>query len=160
MSYIGNKQWIGENSAGEWDYENPQEMPASYFLTIHQFENTNERLGKHDIDALQHKYKGYFRDFEDEEEDGEGENEPGFLISVGDAVKVFLVLFVGITAAIVSLVVAVVLGYIACDYNLKRVTQIVKENTTSCEKIDGASYGDNDDADLSEKIHLAHNPDP
>merc|ERR1719445_528481 len=52
MSYIGNKQWIGENSAGEWDYRSTQEMPASYFLTVRQFKKTGQRLDETDIDKL------------------------------------------------------------------------------------------------------------
>merc|ERR1719464_1418636 len=52
MSYIGNKQWIGENSAGQWDYTSSQEMPASYFLTVKQFKKTGKRLGEADIAQL------------------------------------------------------------------------------------------------------------
>merc|ERR1719295_728365 len=52
MSYIGDKQWIGENSAGQWDYTDTQEMPASYFLTVRQFHKTGKRLSEADVAQL------------------------------------------------------------------------------------------------------------
>ena len=121
MSYIGNKQWIGENSAGHWDYGSTQEMPASYFLTVRQFKRTGKRLGEADIAQL----KKMLRKWTDTWDSQQKQMATGAqaLRVLGEAVQAFLIVFAGIVAAVVSFGVAVCVGYVAWDRTLKWAAQ-------------------------------------
>merc|ERR1719464_1018272 len=68
MSYIGNKQWIGENSAGQWDYTSSQEMPASYFLTVRQFKKTGKSLSEADVAKLKKTLRKYMDAWDSKQE--------------------------------------------------------------------------------------------
>ena len=130
MTYIGNKQWIGVDSSGNWDYANPQEMPASYFLTVHQFEETGNKLSSADIQQLKEKNKSFGDAFNGESEEEQStvyNHGMQTIYQIGKGIQIFLMLYFGIIVAIISFLSATYIGYKAWDYNLKRLAQVLQE---------------------------------
>ena len=165
MAYIGNKQWIAEDSSGNWDNSQTQYMPASYFLTIKQFEKTGTRLSGQERKDLRKTLK----DFGDEDdEDNENENESsnddgedtsegdgtGFLNTIGYGVKIFLLTWIGGCAGLISFSIAVYIGYYGWDYNLRKLSKLLKENAINMEHLDNEHYGYKH---RSEKVNMMAN---
>eukprot|EP01084_Bolivina_argentea_P029995 55643_1 len=145
MSYIGDKQWIGQGPDGQWDLEHVEEMPASRFLGIHQFEETGRKLSPKLLVELQERFKKY-RDIY-ESDDGENTynvyhpaHDTGFINAVGWAVKIFIMIFTGVSVGIVSFVSAAYAGYWMWDYNINRISQILKEKATTAEQMSLAKH--------------------
>ena len=111
MRYMGNKQWIGENSAGQWDYGSTQEMPASYFVTLRQFKSTGKRLGEADIAQLKKMLRKWTDTWDSKQTHSQGVAVGAQALRVlGEAVQAFLIMSFG---------VAVCLEYFALDFTLE-----------------------------------------
>eukprot|EP01083_Nonionella_stella_P262428 892377_1 len=113
MSYIGNKQWIGEDAQGQWDTSNIEYMPAASFANVHQFKMTGDKLPDAVKKQLETKDKSYY--------DTYGANSNGFINTIGQGVKIFLCVYIGIIVGVIAFAIAVYIGYYAWDYNLRKL---------------------------------------
>ena len=162
MSYIGNREWIGEDSSGHWDFTNAQQMPASYWLTVHEFEKTGQKLSKQEKDELKTKFKRFGdEDGEDDDDDSivgnpsVGDTKFGILNMIGRGIQIFIICFVGISVAFISFTISVYIGYYLWDYNLKKLSKILQTENKKYNdnKIINKNY--NYRRNKSEKIRFA-----
>lgn len=143
MTYIGNEQWMGQDSAGQWDSGSIQQMPASYFLTVTHFHKTGDRITPSEIGNLAKTIRGWGDAYKAGPE-GEGEGKGGddadsgeddidapngpnghfidhfgasrILYFVGRAIQIFLSLYFVLIAAAASFVISLLIGYTAFDW--------------------------------------------
>eukprot|EP00486_Rosalina_sp_Unknown_P014674 CAMPEP_0201580820 /NCGR_PEP_ID=MMETSP0190_2-20130828/56897_1 /ASSEMBLY_ACC=CAM_ASM_000263 /TAXON_ID=37353 /ORGANISM="Rosalina sp." /LENGTH=179 /DNA_ID=CAMNT_0048017631 /DNA_START=178 /DNA_END=714 /DNA_ORIENTATION=- len=151
MAYIGNRQWIAEDSAGNWNLAQTEYLPANYFLTVRQFEKTGKRLSKKERRDLRNTLKD-FGDADDEDNETQSSNDDGddtsegdikgtgFLNMIGKGVKIFLLVLIGICAAFISFCIAYYIGYYGWDYNLRKLSTLLKENAINMEHLEDNKY--------------------
>lgn len=166
MAYIGNKQWIAEDSSGNWDFSQTQYMPSTYFLTIKQFEKTGTRLSSKERKDLGKTLKDFGdQDDEDNEnnndsnDDGDDTSEgdmhgTGFLNSVGYGVKIFLFIWIGGCTAVFTFCIAAYIGYYGWDYNLRKLSKVLNERAMNMKHLDNKHHGYKH---KSEKINMIPN---
>ena len=115
----------------------------SVLSKIHQFQETYHKLSPEIINDLSAQYKGFGSEFPVADADSSEQMHyirnydeyDELFYMVGQGVKVFTMLLVGISVAIVSFVIAMYIGYYAWDYNMRRIDHMVKEHAMNRERV-------------------------